>query len=93
MNIASKILAFVAAFTLFLPQQPASGPAPQPGNNEQADPPAALAEFTYYRLFYAERTRLDQLTLVATESRAGADLGLGHHRDLAGDFGVPEAGS
>jgi len=40
LNIASKILAFVAAFTLFLPQQPAPGRAPQPENNEQADPPA-----------------------------------------------------
>jgi hypothetical protein len=40
LNIASKILAFVTAFTLFLPQQPAPGQAPQPENNEQADPPA-----------------------------------------------------
>jgi len=39
LNIASKILAFVAAFTLFLPQQTAPGQAPQPENNEQADPP------------------------------------------------------
>jgi len=40
LNITSKILAFVAVFTLFLPQQPAPGQAPQPENNEQADPPA-----------------------------------------------------
>jgi len=40
LNIASKILAFAAAFTLFLPQQPAPGQAPRPENNEQADPPA-----------------------------------------------------
>ena len=40
LNIASKILAFAAALTLFLPRQPAPGQAPQPGNNEQADPPA-----------------------------------------------------
>jgi hypothetical protein len=40
LNIASKILAFVAAFTLFLPQQHAPGQAPQPENNEHADPPA-----------------------------------------------------
>jgi hypothetical protein len=40
LNIASKILAFVAAFTLFLPQRPAPGQAPQPENNEHADPPA-----------------------------------------------------
>jgi hypothetical protein len=37
LNIASKILAFVTAFTLFLPQQPAPGQAPQPENNEQAE--------------------------------------------------------
>jgi len=30
LNITSKILAFVAAFTLFLPQQPAPGQAPSP---------------------------------------------------------------
>jgi hypothetical protein len=40
LNIGSKILAFVAAFSLFLPQQPAPGQAPQPQNNEQAGPPA-----------------------------------------------------
>ena len=40
LNIASKILAFVTAFTLFLPRQPAPGRAPQPEHNEQADPPA-----------------------------------------------------
>ena len=39
LNIASKILAFAAALTLFLPRQPAPGQAPQPENNEQADPP------------------------------------------------------
>jgi hypothetical protein len=40
LNITSKILAFVAALTLFLPRQPAPGQAPQPEGNEQADPPA-----------------------------------------------------
>jgi len=39
LNIASKILAFVAATTLFLPQQPAPGHAPRE-NNEQANPSA-----------------------------------------------------
>jgi len=34
LNIASKILAFVTAFTLFLPQRPAPGQAPQPENTE-----------------------------------------------------------
>jgi ABC-type multidrug transport system fused ATPase/permease subunit len=38
LNIASKILAFVTALTLFLPQRPAPGQAPQPDSNEQAQP-------------------------------------------------------
>jgi len=45
-----------------------------------------LAEFTNAGLFDAERARLDELTLVAIESRAGADLGLGHHGELAGEL-------
>ena len=45
-----------------------------------------LAEFTYAGIFDAERTRLDELTLVAIESRAGADLGLGRHGELAGEL-------
>jgi hypothetical protein len=40
LNIASKILAFVTAVTLFLPRQPTPGRAPRPENNERADPPA-----------------------------------------------------
>jgi LuxR family transcriptional regulator, maltose regulon positive regulatory protein len=45
-----------------------------------------LAEFTYTGFFDAERARLDELTLVAIESRAGADLGLGRHGELAGEL-------
>src|SRR5271169_1509391 len=45
-----------------------------------------LAEFTYAGFFDAERTRLDELILVAIESRAGADLGLGRHGELAGEL-------
>jgi LuxR family transcriptional regulator, maltose regulon positive regulatory protein len=45
-----------------------------------------LAEFTYAGIFDAERTRLNELTLVAVESRAGADLGLGHYGELAGEL-------
>jgi len=44
-NIASKILAFVTALTLFLPQRPAPGQAPLPDSNQQAQhagPPLAL---------------------------------------------------
>ena len=47
-----------------------------------------LAEFTYAGFFDAERARLDELALVATESRAGADLGLGRHADLAAELAV-----
>src|SRR3984885_13722681 len=47
---------------------------------------APLAEFAYAGLFDAERAHLDELTLVAIESRAGADLGLGRHAELAGEL-------
>jgi LuxR family maltose regulon positive regulatory protein len=45
-----------------------------------------LAEFTDAGFFAAERAHLDELTLVAIESRAGADLGLGRHGELAGEL-------
>ena len=45
-----------------------------------------LAEFTYAGFFDAERARLDELTLVAIESRAVAGLGLGRHGELAGEL-------
>ena len=45
-----------------------------------------LAEFTYAGFFDAERARLDELALVAIESRAGADLGLGRYGELAGEL-------
>ena len=45
-----------------------------------------LAEFTYAGFFDAERARLDELTLVAIESRAGADLGLGRYGELAAEL-------
>ena len=45
-----------------------------------------LAEFTYAGFFDAERAHLDELTLVAIESRAGADLGLGRYGELAGEL-------
>jgi hypothetical protein len=38
LNIASKILAFVVALTLFLPQRPAPEQAPQPDSDQQAQP-------------------------------------------------------
>lgn len=52
LNIVSKILAFVTALTLFLPQRPVPGQAPQPDSNDQVRPagpppplnPAASAE-------------------------------------------------
>jgi predicted ATPase/DNA-binding SARP family transcriptional activator len=47
-----------------------------------------LAEFAYAGFADAERARLDELTLVATESRADTDLGLGRHGELAGELEV-----
>ena len=44
-----------------------------------------LAEFTYAGFFDADGSS-DELTLVAIESRAGADLGLGRHGELAGEL-------
>ncbi len=45
-----------------------------------------LAEFAYAGLFDAERAHLNELTLVAIESRAVADLGLGRYGELAGEL-------
>ena len=45
-----------------------------------------LADFTYAGFFDAERTRLDELILVAIETRAEADLVLGRHGELAGEL-------
>jgi predicted ATPase len=45
-----------------------------------------LADFTYAGFLDAERTRLDELTLAAIESRAEADLELGRHGELAGEL-------
>ena len=45
-----------------------------------------LTEFTHAGFFDAERAHLDELTLRAIESRAGADLGLGRHGELAGEL-------
>ena len=45
-----------------------------------------LAEFAYAGFADAERARLDELVLVAVEARAGADLDLGRHADLAGEL-------
>src|SRR5580700_4241703 len=45
-----------------------------------------LAEFTYASFFDAERAHLDELTLTAIESRAGVDLGLGRHGELAAEL-------
>ena len=42
LNIASKILAFITALTLFLPQRPAPEQAPQPDSNEQVQPASPL---------------------------------------------------
>jgi DNA-binding SARP family transcriptional activator len=47
-----------------------------------------LAEFAYVGFAEAERAQLDELTLVAIETRAGADLVLGRHEQLAGALGA-----
>src|ERR1035441_4407364 len=45
-----------------------------------------LAEFADADFADAERAHLDELTLVAVEARAGADLMLGRHGELAGEL-------
>jgi predicted ATPase/DNA-binding SARP family transcriptional activator len=45
-----------------------------------------LAEFADAGFADAERAHLNELTLVATEARAGADLTLGRHGELAGEL-------
>ncbi len=45
-----------------------------------------LAEFAYAGFAEAERAQLDELILVAIEIRAGADLALGRHGELAGEL-------
>ena len=45
-----------------------------------------LAEFAYAGFAAAERAHLDELTLAAVEARAGADLVLGRHEELAGQL-------
>ena len=45
-----------------------------------------LAEFAYAGFAAAERAHLDQLALVAIEDRAGADLVLGRHGEVAGEL-------
>ena len=45
-----------------------------------------LSDFTYAGFFDAERTRLDELILLAIETRVEADLVLGRHGELAGEL-------
>ena len=45
-----------------------------------------LAEFAYAGFAAAERAHLDELALVAIEDRAGADLVLGRHGEVAGEL-------
>jgi DNA-binding SARP family transcriptional activator len=45
-----------------------------------------LAEFAYAGFADVERAQLDELTLVAIEARAGADLVLGLHGELVGEL-------
>ena len=52
-----------------------------------------LAEFAYAGFADTERAQLDELTLVAIETRAGADLVLGRHGELAGELVKPGSAS
>ena len=45
-----------------------------------------LADFTYAAFFDAERARLEELLLVAIETRVEADLILGRHGELVGEL-------
>jgi DNA-binding SARP family transcriptional activator len=45
-----------------------------------------LAEFAHAGFADTERAHLDELTVVAIEARAGADLVLGRHEELAGEL-------
>jgi predicted ATPase/DNA-binding SARP family transcriptional activator len=45
-----------------------------------------LSEFAYAAFADADRAHLNELTLVATESRVEADLGLGRHNELVGEL-------
>jgi DNA-binding SARP family transcriptional activator len=45
-----------------------------------------LAEFAYAGFADTERAQLDELTLVAVETRAGSDLVLGRHEQLVGEL-------
>ena len=45
-----------------------------------------LSEFAYAGFADADRAHLNELTLVATESRVEADLGLGRHNELVGEL-------
>jgi predicted ATPase/DNA-binding SARP family transcriptional activator len=47
-----------------------------------------LAEFAYTDFAQAERVRLEELALEATETRVEADLGLGRHRELITELEV-----
>jgi predicted ATPase/DNA-binding SARP family transcriptional activator len=45
-----------------------------------------LSEFAYAGFADSDRAHLNELTLVATESRVEADLGLGRHNELVGEL-------
>jgi DNA-binding SARP family transcriptional activator len=45
-----------------------------------------LAEFAYAMFAHSERAHLEELTVVAIEARAGADLAQGNHRELVDEL-------
>jgi Protein of unknown function (DUF3089) len=80
LNIASKILAFVTALTLFLPQRLTPGQAPGPDSSEQAQP--ASPPLVLNSSAFAQIADDPQLTGKPTGSSVPG--GAGPHRRLLG---------
>ncbi len=86
LNIASKILAFVTALTLFLPQRPAPGQAPQPDSNEQAQParpPLALDSPALTEIADDPQLTGQPAGSIVDEQVKPVPLSPGHHPRLA----------
>jgi len=86
LNIASKILAFVTALTLFLPQRPAPEQAPQPDSNEQAQPaspPLALDSPALTEIADDPQLTGQPAGSIVDEQAKPVPLSPGHHPRLA----------
>ncbi len=86
LNIVSKILAFVTALTLFLPQRPAPGQVPQPDSNEQAQPaspPLALDSPALTEMADDPQLTGQPAGSIVDEQAKPVPLSPGHHPRLA----------